>query len=209
MRQFKTLTAVIGLVFSTAPAVAGPIFGGYEYELLGTTVTPGDLDPGKVMFTELPSAVPGVVTAVTLTPYLGGPGAGSYTDPNWVEGNSDGVSAESRFDVKVRITDPASGQSGVVAVTGIAHADWNHRWDGLWLTDHAWVSGAGWGDLILGDTRYVLRVDEVESFGDPVTSRVTIQTTPAETAPEPGTLGLAAAGLAPVFGVVLRRRRGV
>ena len=196
-----TLFALFALLAQPAVTSAGPIHLSYSTHW-NMTDNPGGYHPGPLEFT-LDSggnvSWPGRSGSVTLGAVRLGhsPGpqaAGSYT-------------AFAAFEVKVIVTDQMTGESVDLVLPGAAIDAWDYReWDGRWLNSSrrlelgdSFSGNASEASAAIGHTRYTLAVTPED---DHQTGVYTLTAT--VTNPEPGTLVMAALGLAPL---ALRRRR--
>jgi hypothetical protein len=113
------------------------------------------------------------------------------------------------FIASVTVTDGASGQTGTLTLPGEAVDMWFLReWDGRLTNDHHELEfGEGLGrhsDSVrsrIGNTIYTFSVHTGDLDQSAIYELSAVQATP-----EPGTLALAAIGLAPLGARVLRRR---
>jgi hypothetical protein len=112
---------------------------------------------------------------------------------------ADSYTAWTTFEVRVSVTDQATGQTVALVLPGGAVDDWTYRaWDGRWLnTVHRLDLGDGFGGNTtaadIGFVRYTLSVRPEDDH------RVGVYTlTATATNPEPGTLALALLALAPL-----------
>ena len=185
------------LALIALPAVATAGFIDFRYAAAVRPYSfPGPYSPGDLQFSLSPEWILGLpaprgsveLGAVALGPSPGPLAPGSYT-------------AYTDFDVVVTVTDGATGQAGVLVLTDTAVDWWDYRgWDGRWMnTYHHLAFGDVFADntdstsLLIGRTRYTLSVrpEEGNQAGVYTLSAVVEN-------PEPGTLALAALGLAPV-----------
>ncbi|WP_439620793.1 PEP-CTERM sorting domain-containing protein [Gemmata sp.] len=197
MTKFRFALLVVALVLAPRAASAGPIEWGYTADVVYAqdygskfTVT---LAPGDTVSAEYGDTSYAPLFSSTGTSR---PGPGSYE-------------TSYSFDITVRLTDAASGQSAVLAFGGWYSAMWSYQAD----TDELdWdYEQSGFGDfwdgreVVLGTTRYVVRAYGGGSGQFPNGElAVRAELVPTTAAPEPGTLALAGIGLG---AALLRARR--
>ncbi|VTU01952.1 : VPEP [Gemmataceae bacterium] len=190
MTKFRSALLALTLIIAPQAAIAGPIEWSYTADVVYAQ------DYGS-KFT------------VTLAP--GGSVSAEYGDTNHVPlFTSTGASrpepgsyeAEYAFDINVRLTDAASGQSAVLTFAGGYSSMWSYQPGddpNTWRWDYeSSMFGDFWDgrEVVLGTTRYVVRAygggGGQFPFGD---MDVRAEFVPTAATPEPGTLALAGIGL--------------
>jgi hypothetical protein len=160
-------------------------------------------DPGPLTLTFDPSGTLMLTPDVPRTIGTAALGRG----PGWTE-LADSL-AYTDYDLKVTVTDPASGRVGTLKMQVEAYDEWDYRaWDGR-MTELQQINvGNGWGSrgdstsVILNGWYYTL-TGTPNDFGDAAT--FTLTAGPVHT-PEPGTLLLGLAAVVPAGLRGLRRR---
>ena len=210
MRLRRTALVLATLFAPPGAAAAGPI----EFALntgnvttspgspaLGMTLRP--FQPPGPIFTFDPIAnVPVTLPAVFAEPgRIPAPAARDIHPDGTTHWNNDGY-----FGVDVSLTDVASGQTAVLHFNGRAHMYNRYStadgWTGetyFWFQDYAAVT--------LGGNRYTVWGANHYSSGPASVSVWVGDNPPLHTTPEPGTLALAALGLAPLGLRRLKRAR--
>lgn len=204
--------AVAGLLWPAAPVAAEPIE--WEYRVTVSSVTGGDRlflgshlhdgpDGMEPLYAtaSLPAASPtaGVLSGSQTGLRL----AGMSKQDFMFTGDPAVAMSDSLYKVRVAVTDRASGRTGEAVLVGTPLFS-----TGLPLTLYGGVTLGGQSEstLILGDNRYDVRITGSESESNAwLTANVTVS--PAADSPEPGTLALAAVGVA-AMGAWKRKRRG-
>ncbi|WP_439620791.1 PEP-CTERM sorting domain-containing protein [Gemmata sp.] len=199
MTKFRFALLVVALVLAPRAASAGPIEWGYTADVVYAqdygskfTVT---LAPGDTVFAEY-----GDTSHIPLFTSEGKP----RPEPGSYE-------AEYLFDINVRLTDAASGQSAVLTFAGGYSSVWMYQPGddpNIWRWEYeSSMFGDFWDgrEVVLGTTRYVVRAygggSGMFPFGD---MDVRAELVPTSGVPEPGTLALAGIGLG---AALLRARR--
>jgi hypothetical protein len=210
MRSRHTIPVLFALLAIPAVASAGPI----QFDLVPTNlyVAPGSpaiagalelqLSPGPTHTFDLADGVPARVGVVQYNPSrLGQPAPIDIHPDGTTHWNNDGY-----FRVDMRLTDSASGAYADFSLWGRAHM-YNQYADGQWGgTTYFWFGN--WGNarsFTLGGNEYSLWGQERYTDEQPAVSVWVGPDSPGPHAPEPGTLLLAALGLAPL---ALRAWRG-
>lgn len=163
--------------------------------------------PGRNTPTRLPAVVQYDPTSL--------PSPGSR-DLHWADGvGYTHVNIEGKFGVDVHLRDAASGEEGTVRLFGRAHTNnwyttttdgWVEPGESGWPVSSAWFWLVGSGQIKLGENTYTVRTMNDLNAGMGIVNVWVNDTPPVET-PEPGTMILAAIGLAGVTGAGWLRRR--
>jgi hypothetical protein len=207
--RVATLIALFVLGWPS-PAVAGPI----EFQLLPTglwtppgsngistglvPIIPLNLNYSYDPATGIPTAVEVVAFDSSLVPP---PPKKPGDDPHW---NNAGP-----FKVTLQLTDADSGESGEFELKGHIHMFNNHgpgasKWDG-----DVYFKFLDSTEITLGDHTYVIWGINDKDAG-PATVHITVEPGTEAHSPEPGTIVLAALGLAPIgLGLIRHRLRRV
>jgi hypothetical protein len=197
MRSARVLLSVGCVLLSSAYAAAGPLVLNYRTEVLNNDGARIDL-PAAGSLTlgqQSPGAWRGNVSVFIPMDGSAFPGA-TPPDPEqpWA------TSTDHSFQLRLTLTDPATGASGDVTVTGGELADWIYRPDEE-VRGWAFMGTAGWVEaqpVTIGGTTY--RFEDGDGVG-------VLAVNATANTPEPGTLLMAAGGLTSLAGVAVRRRR--
>jgi hypothetical protein len=122
----------------------------------------------------------------------------------------DSYTAHTPFEVRVVVTDQLTAESVELVLPGAAIDAWDRRaWDGRWMNSShrldlgdSFAGNSAWVSAEIGHTRYTLAVAPED---DHQTAAYTLTATVHN--PEPGTLLLAALGLAPLALRAARRKK--
>jgi hypothetical protein len=203
MRSRHTIPVLFALLAHPAVTSAGPI----EFDLVPTNlyVTPGSpaitaalelqLSPGPHHAFDLADGVPTRVGVVQYDP-------SRLPQPAPLDIHPDGTTHwnnEGYFRVDMRLTDAASGEFADFSLWGRAHM-YNQYADGQWGGQTFFWFG-DWGNarsFTLGGNDYSLWGQEHYTDEQPTVAVWVGPDSPGPHAPEPGTLLLAALGLAPL-----------
>jgi hypothetical protein len=210
MRIAPLVLAGVGALLGAGPAAAGPVWVTYRLDSYANPSPQGGGGAGR--FDQHFSGRLAVGAETRLTEYRFLPLA--PTPPGGIPTEAkapfefDGVT---RFAVKVQLTADASGESGVVRLSGTATSKWLREPDGKVFAESAsFMFDAFPGELTLGSHRFEVHAAGGSSVGGEAVQAyvsVGLDTPGAAPSPEPGTLALAGVGVAGVVAVA-RRRRG-
>jgi hypothetical protein len=199
----RTWLAIVATVGFATAVTAGPV-------TVRQWITP---KPGQSPFDPAPGSF---APEFTFTPPPAGPTPIASFLPNdlwaaptepYTPGESKAGSARYEFTYHAEVTDSASGGVQTFALDGLAQAEWMQRYDGLLLIDRVTVGFTDSGQFARSSGGlFQLSVREVivDSTRGGASVELTVQ--PTET-PEPGTLVLAAGGLAVLAGVWRKKQR--
>lgn len=205
-----SLVSLLAFVLPTA-ALAGPI----EWTYTSTFHAAGQPNMPSVYVGAGGSGAGGsymisaALQGLTELGYPSNPGSGPYISVGHFEhstvnaANQMPPTLEQNFELRVAITDTASGESGAAVWTGFFTSTFTDGWPPNELVLN--LTSPSYQRLMLGATRYELDLNSTYAiYGGNGDVTAYVQMSPAST-PEPGTLALAGIGLFGVFG--LRRWR--
>jgi hypothetical protein len=204
MRSRLNTLVLFALLALPTVASAGPIDISYRAHW-NVLAGPGQHDPGPLEFSlDAGGNVSWTEQSGSLA--LGSVRFGHSPGPQ----NADSYTAHTSFEVTVVVTDQLTGESVDLILPGAALDMWDYReWDGLWRnSDHRLELGDSFSgnsarvSAEIGHTRFTL---DVQAEDDHQTGAYTLTATAHN--PEPGTLALAALGLAPLALRAVRRAK--
>jgi hypothetical protein len=193
----------LGVVAVAGPAAADPIWFTYRIDGNTTRTDAGDVSVQAVYTGPVSLDARANPSAVLATVRLGGK---PTLDPGIVDGMTPDVVGQSRFALKLQITDTATREVGVVRLTGWVDARWVRTMADETLIDGTTIGfDSGLQDVTVGGrTLHVVATGAAGASDADVFGTLSVRVDSPLATPEPGTLALAGIGLAGAVGI--RRR---
>jgi hypothetical protein len=200
--------ACLGCLAAAGTAAAGPVWVQYRFDAYTIPATTGEA--GINAFAQHRAGQVAVDGEVSLAAFRFSP-----LRPVPPDSAGDGplsFDTVTRFALKVALTDMASGEMGVVRMTGAATHNWFQTEDGRFQGEAGTImfDGGGRAEFLLGGHEFdVLAEGKIptEPGAMQASVRIRVHDPAVLESPEPGTLVLAGVGVAASGGYFARRRR--